>query len=1288
MTGSSKARLPVGGKAGAADRRDRQPMPEETLGQLRQILDVPGYAIISVDGEGRITLFNQGAERLFGWSAGEMAGGAVDALFPGGLPGTATPERDGFQNIVGRRKDGTEFAAEAAVSRLKSDGGPALTAVVRETRDEGREIFENAGIGFYRTSLDGRPLRVNQASVAMMGYDDEDALLAAKKDVATEWYVDPGRRAEFRRLVEKNGQVADFESEVYRFQTGEHIWVLETARVVRDGDGRPLYYEGTVIDITERKRTREALRESEEKFRAVVDCAPAIIHLKDAEGRFRVVNKAFEDFYGAPAADALGKTAYDLFPKAQADAYTRLDRSVLESGSILVREVETPVENGEPRTVRSVRFPIPGAGGEPVGIGVVAEDVTERKRVEEALKETTQQLNTAIESFSDGFMLFDRDDRFVLSNSAYRNSHPKISDLQKVGMKFETIVRKLAESGFYGNTPDQVDDVVRARIEKHRSGDPFEFRTKTGRWFRMVQYKTPEGGSALVQIDMTEQRRVEEALRESEEALRQEKSRLSLLLESSPSVIYACKASGDFGATYISDNIRNIMGFEPEQFVNDPGFWKNGIHPEDAPRVFEELQQLFVHGTYSHEYRFRKPDGSFMWVEDNLNLIYDSDGNPQNIIGAWSDITERRRVDEALRESEAHNRAILNSVLDGIVTINEEGTITSFNAAAESIFGFAAKEAVGRNVNMLMPEPERSEHDGYLANYLKTGQAGIIGTGREVIGRRKDGTLFPLVLAVSALTLEDRRMFVGVTRDITERKLAQEALSESEERFRTLVGNMTDNVFVHDTEGRFRMVNTTALENLGYTEAELLDMSVPDIDVDATEAVVQGLWRKLAEGRSLAAEGRHRRKDGSTFPVEVLLNGFQAGDERLIMAVARDITDRKRAEKELRLAMEEAETASRAKSEFLSSMSHELRTPMNAILGFGQLLQIDPKEPLSNNQRDYVDAILKGGEHLLRLIDDVLDLSVIEAGRIELSYESVASSEVVEECVSLSRMVADKRGIMIDDRCDSARPSRVWADRTRLKQVLLNLLSNAVKYNNDGGRVMLDCRPTPDGMVRLSVTDTGKGIRVDLRDELFLPFSRLGAEKSGVDGTGIGLALCKRLVELMGGRIGYESEAGQGSTFWIELPPATGEGDDDRPRPPRPAASGQRCVLYVEDNPSNIHLMEAIVDRLPGIALISAHNAELALHMAEAQAPAAIVMDINLPGMDGFEALKRLRRSAPTRDIPVIALSSAALKADVDRGFKAGFYNYLTKPIRVEVLLAALGQVLDAKGGANDSRPA
>jgi signal transduction histidine kinase/ActR/RegA family two-component response regulator len=427
-------------------------------------------------------------------------------------------------------------------------------------------------------------------------------------------------------------------------------------------------------------------------------------------------------------------------------------------------------------------------------------------------------------------------------------------------------------------------------------------------------------------------------------------------------------------------------------------------------------------------------------------------------------------------------------------------------------------------------------------------------------------------------------------------------------------------------------------------------------------------------------------RDGHSIPVRYTSMPIYE-DELLVGAVLtfRDISERVEVERQLLLAKDEADAANLAKSDFLSQMSHELRTPLNAILGFGQLLEIDGDTPLDETQRTAVRQILASGEHLLTLINEVLDLVVIESGKVPLSMEDVEPGAVIERSLVQSEALAATNGVRLVDRATRKDLPAIRSDATRFQQAMLNLISNAIKYNREGGTVTVDAVRNDDDFLRISVADTGMGIPDARRDDLFNPFTRLVARNSEIEGTGIGLTITKDLIELMGGRVDFESTEGEGSTFWIDLPLATGPRMGTRQTDAAmnslddnawDAALGQRTILCVEDDPASLRLLEQMMNRVPTLTVIAADTAELALELADARRPDMILMDIDLPGMDGIEALVHLRQNPRTRDIPVVALSASAMPADVERGRAAGFRTYLTKPLNIGETLKTIRETI------------
>jgi PAS domain S-box-containing protein len=502
---------------------------------------------------------------------------------------------------------------------------------------------------------------------------------------------------------------------------------------------------------------------------------------------------------------------------------------------------------------------------------------------------------------------------------------------------------------------------------------------------------------------------------------------------------------------------------------------------------------------------------------------------------------------------------------------------------------------------------------------------------------------------------------------------AQEAAETQLERFFAL---SPDLFVVAGFDGRFHRLNASWQATLGYGLDELtarpfLDFVHPDDRASTTTAFEQ----LLAGQDVIAFENRYLARDGSIHWLQWSARAVR--DEGLIQAVARDVTDARRAADALDAARQEADRANRAKSEFLSRMSHELRTPMNSVLGFAQLLERD--ERLTEDQRASVHYITSGGRHLLQLIDEVLDIARIEAGRLPLSPEPVAVCDLIEDAVALVRPLAAERRISISvDREDCSR--HVRADRQRLKQVLLNLLSNAVKYNRQAGAIHVSCELVELARFRIAVTDTGPGIAHDQLDRLFIPFDRLGAEQSGAEGTGIGLALSKGLVEAMAGSIGVDSRPGEGSTFWIEF--ARIEDPVERIEAGMTALAAGNAptavgsVLYIEDNLANVKLVERILVDRPGVRLLTAMQGRIGLELARRHRPDLVLLDLHLPDLPGQDVLHQLLTTPETSEIPVAIISADATNGQVGRLLSAGATAYLAKPLDVAELLAVVDRAV------------
>jgi PAS domain S-box-containing protein len=554
-----------------------------------------------------------------------------------------------------------------------------------------------------------------------------------------------------------------------------------------------------------------------------------------------------------------------------------------------------------------------------------------------------------------------------------------------------------------------------------------------------------------------------------------------------------------------------------------------------------------------------------------------------------------------------------------------------------------------------------------------------------------------LELRVAQRTAELNALNQQLHEELSERQRLMQSLVESEASFQMLFEASPDAILLvdpYDPHVSWPIVdcNEAACAMNGYTRQELIGQSVDVLhERPGVGAERQAYLQFLRDEGVLHRDGFHRHRDGHIFPIEVSSSLISFAGRELVLGIDRDITQRKQAEEALRQAKEAAEesrkaseAASRAKSEFLSRMSHELRTPMNAILGFAQLLEMSRKEPLSSTQSERVKQIVKGGQHLLELINEILDISRIEADRLQVSPEPVSVRQSIQEALDLTVPLAIKRQIQIVTRLGRMEDNCfVMADRQRFKQVLLNLLGNAVKYNYDGGSVIISCERVPSDFLRISIADSGPGITRENLARLFIPFERLGGDQANVEGTGLGLVLAKRLVELMKGRIGVESIVGKGSIFWIELPIA--ESPVERLQRTGGTAGlpslspAVRTILYVEDNVANFDLIRQVLADYSQIELLWAADVKTGMVLASDRHLDLLLLDVHLAGRDGAEILRQVKQHQETAKVPVIVISADATPGQAERMMACGAHAYLTKPLNVKQFVRLIEELLGEK---------
>ncbi|KAA0124710.1 hybrid sensor histidine kinase/response regulator [Methylobacterium sp. P1-11] len=806
-----------------------------------------------------------------------------------------------------------------------------------------------------------------------------------------------------------------------------------------------------------------------------------------------------------------------------------------------------------------------------------------------------QKLIEAIESSSEGFALFDPDERLVLCNRHFQDFHPGLAAIIAPGVTFEAIARAVVETCIVRAAGMTVEAWLAERLAHYRAPrGPLLQQRVDGRWVQVNERKTNDGGVVAVYTDVTEIKRAEQVLKATQ-------GRLTYLLTASPSMICSFEVGGRNAPTFISENVRDLLGYEPSDYLAGPEFWLERLHPEDQERVLAEFPHLLAQGHNVIEYRFLHANGRYRWVRDEQRLLRDSNGQPVEVVESWSDITERKEAELALQTQ----TAFVELLQAAAAAANEAPTV-------EDALRFCI-ERVAQHAGWPL---------GHAHLLAQDGTRTLLPTGIWHCDAAADYARFQTATVATRL---------GAGAGLAGRVLLS-----------------------------------------GAPEWSLGDPSLaadPRAPAAAQDGIRAGFCFPVTVGREVVAVLEFFAREApppDASLLRVMTNiGAQLGR----------VIERKQAEESLRQAKEAAEDASRAKSSFLANMSHELRTPLNAIIGFTRLVMRRAKDVLPLKQFENLEKILASSEHLLSLINSILDLAKVEAGRMEVKPSDFALEPVLDLCLrTVEPLVKDEGVRLVRDVRDP--PTVLRTDEEKLRQILINLLSNAIKFT-EAGSVTLRVRSVGEA-VEFAVTDTGIGIPADALSAIFEEFHQVdNSATRSHSGTGLGLAISHRLARLLGGRIGVESREGEGSTFTLTIPPRIA-GASEVPAIPKPAPSvvttprsGAKVVLAIDDDPNVVYLLqENLADA--GYTVIGAASGQDGLVKARELQPRAITLDIMMPGTDGWQVLHALKTDPQTRDIPVVLISIVDQK---ELGFRLGATDYIVKPFEREALIGALARI-------------
>lgn len=875
-----------------------------------------------------------------------------------------------------------------------------------------------------------------------------------------------------------------------------------------------------------------------------------------------------------------------------------------------------------------------------------------------------------------------------------------------------------------GYTPDEVhnDDFIyneiihpedreiylahKSKVLQHKCADKINFRIYSKeKELRIIEHVCQPVfnsmgvylGTRGTNLDVTEAKQAEKLLFETKEMYRS-------LIESSDASIMLLNVEGEF--LYANEIAATIFGKKPEDFINNKYTLYDLAPAEIATENMAYIEQVFFSKKGSILETHRNIDGQEYWFRNSIQPVKDTSGNITSVFVNSANITEQKTAEFRIKESELKYRTLFADSPDGYLIV-KEGIFIDCNKASENILNSSREYIIGKTPQQISPEfqPDGQPSDDLVKKVIE--QAFEKNRHQfEWAHLKPNGEIVYVDVILSPMVTGKEQFLFISWRDITEKKEAQILIK----KLQSAVEKSPLSIFITDKDGTIEYVNPHTIVTTGYSYEELLGGNPRILKSGFTNPkVYEELWFTITNGNIWKGILNNRRKNGSLYwestTITPILN--EAGDIINFIAIKEDITERVKIEREIKslnqnlerkinertaelqntntalmLAKKEAEEANQAKSDFLSRMSHELRTPMNAILGFAQLLEMGD---LNEKQIKSVHHILNSGQHLLNLINEVLEITRIESGKISISLEPVNIMNVFRDVIETLTPAANARNIQLINVQDGKESFFIKADKQRIKQVVINLVNNAIKYNRVGGWVKLsavEIVKNDNAFIKLCIADNGPGIEPIHLKKLFIPFERIGAENSAVEGTGLGLAVVQQYTSLMGGICGVESIPNEGSVFWVELPKTQGLAETMQIKeehfPVKPELVNiqhQAVVLYIEDNSSNIELVNQIIATTrPNVKIINSIYGRMAESLALEHHPHLILLDLNLPDIHGFEVFNILQQNNKLKNIPVVIVSADAVSLQVSRLLEAGARKYLTKPFDINDFLKIIDE--------------